>query len=34
VAGVSVFVLGEKLTRKQWAGFGLMAVAIVLIMFP
>ena len=34
VAGVSVFVLGEQLTRKQWTGFGLMALAIVLIMFP
>ena len=34
VAVVSVFILGEKLTRRQWAGFGLMALAIVLIMFP
>ena len=34
VAGVSVLVLGEKLSRRQWAGFGLMAIAIILIMFP
>lgn len=33
VAGVSVLILGETLTRSQWAGFGLMAVAIVLIMY-
>ena len=33
VAGVSVWVLREQLTRRQWAGFGLMAVAIVLIMY-
>jgi uncharacterized protein len=32
VAGVSVLVLGERLTRRQWTGFALMAVAIVLIM--
>ena len=34
VAGVSVLLLGEKLARRQWFGFGLMALAIVLIMFP
>jgi len=33
VAGVSVLILDEKLTRRQWAGFGLMAVAIVLIVY-
>ncbi len=33
VAGVSVLILGEKLTRRQWFGFGLMAVAIVLIVY-
>ena len=33
VAGVSVMVLNEKLTRRQWLGFGLMAVAIVLIVY-
>ena len=33
VAAVSVLVLGEKLTRRQWMGFGLMAVAIALIMY-
>ncbi len=32
VAGVSVLVLGERLTRRQWMGFALMAVAIALIM--
>jgi uncharacterized protein (DUF486 family) len=32
VAGVSVLVLGERLTRRQWTGFALMAVAIALIM--
>jgi uncharacterized protein (DUF486 family) len=33
VAGVSVLVLDEKLTRRQWLGFGLMAVAIFLIVY-
>ena len=33
VAAVSVVVLGEELTRKQWTGFGLMGLAIVLIMY-
>lgn len=31
VAGVSALFLGERLSRRQWCGFGLMAVAIVLI---
>ena len=33
VAGVSVLILDERLTRRQWGGFGLMAVAIVLIVY-
>ena len=33
VAGVSVLVLREQITRRQWTGFGLMAVAIFLIMY-
>ena len=33
VAGVSVFILGEKLTPRQWFGFALMAVAIFLIVY-
>ena len=33
VAGVSVVVLNERLTRRQWTGFALMAVAIVLIVY-
>lgn len=31
VALVSHFVLGEELARRQWLGFGLMIVAIALI---
>jgi uncharacterized protein len=33
IAVVSVLILDEKLTRRQWAGFGLIAVAIVLIVY-
>ena len=34
VAVVSRSVLGERLTRRQLSGFGLMAVGIVLIIYP
>jgi uncharacterized protein (DUF486 family) len=34
VAFVSRFVLNEQFTTMQFAGFGLLAVAIVLITYP
>lgn len=32
VAAVARYFLGERLQRRQWAGFALMTVAIVLVM--